>query len=260
MLKELIISIQGYFDAYRLVKDKQLWKWIIIPGVINSLLLVVFFYYFMSSYNEATRWIFDKINLRSWLEHSFDSWLNFLFIMGKVFLDILLIFACFSFYKFFFLIIASPVFSLLSEKSNQISGSSEFIIESRVLSHDIIRGIKVSVKNLCWQFIYIIGLLLLSIIPIAGWISPLLLISIDCYFLGFSMLDYSNERKKLGIAQSADLISHHRGLAIGNGLIFYLLHLVPVLGWIFAPGFAVIAATLSLHRAQEQKLIHYPNS
>jgi CysZ protein len=42
-------------------------------------------------------------------------------------------------------------------------------------------------------------------------------------------------------------------LAIGNGMIFYLMHALPVIGWIFAPGYAVIAATLSMQEEEESE-------
>ena len=106
-----------------------------------------------------------------------------------------------------------------------------------------------------WQTVYILGFLFVSFIPVIGWITPLFFIFIDCYYLGFSMLDYSNGRNNLTAAASLDLISHHRGLAIGNGLIFYSLHLVPFVGWVFAPGYSIIAATLSLHRAKQKQII-----
>ncbi len=69
------------------------------------------------------------------------------------------------------------------------------------------------------------------------------------------MLDYSSERNKLSAQESIDFISHHKGLAIGNGMVFYLLHIIPVLGWLFAPSYAVIAATLSLHNAKKSRVI-----
>jgi CysZ protein len=40
----------------------------------------------------------------------------------------------------------------------------------------------------------------------------------------------------------------HKGLAIGNGLMFFLMHLILIVGWVLAPAYAVIAATLSLHK------------
>jgi CysZ protein len=51
-------------------------------------------------------------------------------------------------------------------------------------------------------------------------------------------------------SKSIDFISTHKGLAIGNGIVFYLMHLIPVIGWIFAPAYAVIAATISMHEAE----------
>jgi sodium-dependent dicarboxylate transporter 2/3/5 len=47
---------------------------------------------------------------------------------------------------------------------------------------------------------------------------------------------------------SVTYISRHKGLAIGNGLMFFLMHLVLIIGWVLAPAYAVIAATLSLHK------------
>jgi CysZ protein len=83
---------------------------------------------------------------------------------------------------------------------------------------------------------------------VVGWIAPLISLLVECYYYGFSMLDYSCERAKLPPAQSNRFISNHRGLAIGNGLLFYTMHIVPVVGWVLAPAYAVVAATLSLHK------------
>jgi CysZ protein len=75
---------------------------------------------------------------------------------------------------------------------------------------------------------------------------------IECYYYGFSMLDYSAERHKLSPAQSVRFISSKKGLAIGNGMVFYLMHIVPIVGWVLAPAYAVIAATLSLYHPNDE--------
>ena len=86
----------------------------------------------------------------------------------------------------------------------------------------------------------------MSLIPILGWLTPVLAILIECYY-GFSMLDYSMERHKKSPAESIYYVSSHKGLAIGNGLVFYLLHFLPIIGWVLAPAYAVVAATLSMY-------------
>jgi hypothetical protein len=44
-------------------------------------------------------------------------------------------------------------------------------------------------------------------------------------------------------------------LAIGNGLVFYLMHAIPILGWILAPAYAVVAATISLYHTPEAGIV-----
>jgi len=64
------------------------------------------------------------------------------------------------------------------------------------------------------------------------------------------MLDYSFERQKLSPNASIRYVSNHKGLAIGNGIVFYLMHGVIIIGWVLAPAYAVIAATLSLYKTR----------
>jgi len=66
------------------------------------------------------------------------------------------------------------------------------------------------------------------------------------------MLDYSMERHKKTAAESIYYIGHHKGLAIGNGIVFFLMHLLPFVGWVLAPAYAVVAATLSIYPLKEQ--------
>jgi CysZ protein len=117
---------------------------------------------------------------------------------------------------------------------------------------DAWRGIKLALRNAVWQTIYIFSLLLLSLLPLVGWISPLIALLVECYYYGFSMLDYSCERNKLSPSQSIDFIGRHKGLAIGNGMMFYLMHTIVIVGWILAPSYAVVAATLSIHKIKSR--------
>ena len=248
MLKEIIISIQSYFDAHQFIRKHRLWKWIIIPGVIYTVLFVVGMYFFWQSSNEAVTWLSRQLGLETWLQKQRNEWLSFLFLMAGLILRLILVFFYFSLFKYLFLIIGSPVFAYLSEKTASILEGRDFPFSFSQLMKDAWRGIKLAVRNTLWQTVYMFSLLLLTILPVFGWISPVIALFIECYYYGFSMLDYSCERNKLSPAESIDFISRHKGLAIGNGLIFYLMHAVIIVGWVLAPAYAVIAATLSLHK------------
>jgi CysZ protein len=115
---------------------------------------------------------------------------------------------------------------------------------------DAWRGTKLALRNTVWQTVYMFALFLLSFIPVIGWITPLIVILVECYYYGFSMLDYSFERQKLSPAESIRYVSQHKGLAIGNGIVFYLMHGLIIIGWVLAPAYAVVAATLSLYKTK----------
>ena len=179
-----------------------------------------------------------------------NSWLSFFLIFGQIILHLVLMLFYFSLFKYLFLIIGSPLFAWLSEKTEAIIEGKDLPLNFKLLINDICRGIRLAFRNMLWQTVYSVSILILSFLPVVGWITPLLALSIECYFLGFSMLDYSFERNKLSTSQSIAFISRHKGLAIGNGLIFYLMHLLPVIGWILAPSYAIIAATISLYKVK----------
>lgn len=131
----------------------------------------------------------------------------------------------------------------------------DFPFNFKQLMKDIWRGIRIALRNLLWQTVYVLSIFILSFIPLFGWIAPLAALLVECYYFGFSMLDYSSERNKLSSSQSIEFIGRHKGLAIGNGMVFYLMHMIPILGWLLAPSYAVVAATISLLTARKTQVI-----
>jgi CysZ protein len=249
LLEEIIIAIRAYFKAHKFIIKYKLLKWIMIPGIIYAILFVCGIYIFWQSSAHVIDYFFSKTGLKIWLQKEQDSWLRFAFIFGQIVLQIILMLFYFSWFKFLSLIVGSPVFAWLSEKTEAIINHKEHPFNAKKFIKDIARGIQIALRNTLWQTVYNISILILSLIPLIGWASPVLAVFVECYYFGFSMLDYTSERKGLSSAQSIDFIGRHKGLAIGNGMVFFIMHALPFVGWVLAPGYAVIAATLSL---QEQ--------
>lgn len=256
MLKEIIISFQAYYQAHRFITKHRLWKWIFIPGLIYALLFCLGIYLFAVSSNSAIEFMLQKTGVAAWMEKMQNSWLSFLLIFGQIILNLILLLFYFSLFKYLFLIIGSPLFAYLSEKTESIMEGRDYPFNFKQLIKDIVRGIRLALRNMLWQTVYTVSILILSFIPVFGWITPLLALLVECYYLGFSMLDYSCERNKLSTSQSIGFIGRHKGLAIGNGMVFYLMHFIPILGWLLAPSYAVIAATISLYKAKTEGLIN----
>ena len=251
MLKEIIIAIQSYYKAHYFIREHKLWKWIIIPGIIYTILFIISMYFFSRTANTFIEWLSLKTGLKTWLDKYGTGLLGFLFTVAGIMLWLIQMLFYFSLFKYVWLIVGSPVYSYLSEKTSSIIEHAEFNFNSKQFKKDIFRGIWIAVRNSFWQSVYMISIILLSLIPIVGWLTPLLALLVEFYYYGFSMLDYSFERKKFSAADSIYFIGNNKGLAIGNGLMFYLMHIIPLIGWVLAPAYAIVAATLSLHEIKD---------
>lgn len=251
LLKEIVIAIQSYFEAHQFIVKHKLWKWIIIPGLLYAILFTISMYFFGKTSTAVIDYLTHTTGLDAWLQRFQNGWLGFFFTFAGIMLWLIQMLFYFSLFKYIFLIIGSPVLAYLSEKTEAIKEGKDFELSFPQLIKDAVRGIKLAIRNTLWQSVYMIAILLLSFIPVIGWITPLIAIMVECYYYGFSMLDYSFERKKLSPAESIRFVSNHKGLAIGNGLVFYLMHGLIVIGWVLAPAYAVIAATLSLYKSRK---------
>ena len=246
MLKEIVIAVQSWGDARRFIKQHHLFKWIIIPGIIYSILFFAGMYFFWSSSNEVVSWISSKLNIENWLQQKRNEWLSFLFVKTGLIRGINLVLVYFSLFKSLILVIGSPVFAYLSEKTEAILDGKEHKFNWSDIRKDALRGIKLALRNAGWQSVYLFSLILLSLIPVVGWITPVIALLLECYYFGYAMLDYSFARNNYSSAQSAAFSNRHKGLAIGNGFLFYVMHILIVL----APAYAIIAATLSFQKVK----------
>jgi CysZ protein len=246
LLKDIVIAIQAYGEAHRFIRKHKLWKWIVVPGIIYMIMFCISIYFFGKSASGIIELISIKTGLKQWVESMRSSVVGFLFTLGGVILWLILMLFYFSLFKYLWLIVGSPIFACLSEKTEAIIEGKSFPFSFRQLFKDVIRGVGIALRNTLWQSVYLVAFIILSFIPVVGWVVPVFALLMECYYYGFSMLDYSCERHHLSAAESIYFIGNRKGLAIANGLLFYLMHLVPIIGWVFAPSYAVIAATLSI--------------
>jgi CysZ protein len=242
LLKEIVIAFQSFGEANRFIREHKMLKWIIFPGIIYTLLFIAAMILFAGSANNAVTWLSEQLRIEPWLEKERSPFLSFLFVMAGIMLRLVLFLFYFSLFKYLILIIGSPVFAYLSEKTEALIENREHRFDWKQLLPDAIRGAKLALRNAGWQTVYMIAIILLSLIPVAGWIAPLIAIIVECYYYGFSMLDYGLARNNFSVPKSIFYAGRHKGLSIGNGIVFYLMHMVVV----FAPAFAIIAANLSV--------------
>ena len=219
----------------------------LIPGLIYAALFITGMYFFGRSATDVIEYITHILRLGDWAQQFQNSFLGFLFTFTGIIFWLTLLLCYFSFFKYIILIIGSPVFAYLSRKTESIIENNENIRSWAGIRKEAGRNIKMALRNCGWQTIYLVALLILSLIPVIGWIVPLVVLFVECYYYGFSMLDYGLARNNYTGSKSIHFITHHKGLAIGNGILFYLMHTAIFL----APAYAIIAATLTVHQVKK---------
>ena len=86
-------------------------------------------------------------------------------------------------------------------------------------------------------------LLLLKFIPVVNIFSTISLILLQAYYAGFGNMDYTLERH-FKYRESVQFIRKNRGIAIGNGLVFILFLIIPIIGVILVLPMSVTAASI----------------
>ena len=140
----MIIAIQAYFQAHRFIQKHKLWKWILIPGIIYTTLFILAIYFFSHTSSNFIEWIILQTGLKSWLDKINNSFLGFLFTMGSLLLWLILMLFYFSLFKYIFLIVGSPLFAYLSERTEAIIDGKDFPFSFIQLVKDMKRGVVIA--------------------------------------------------------------------------------------------------------------------
>lgn len=249
--KDLGRGFSSHVDAVSFIFKHGLWLYFLYPLLIEVLLYLVGFGSFFAFQHLLSEQIVDWIGMTPDADSGF--WMSMLSMLVSgvlsIGLSILFFFIFNAIYKYIVLIILSPVLALLSERVEEIVSGNTFPFVFGHFLKDVLRGILISLRNMFLELLIVLGCTIIGWIPLIGWLFSALaspfLYALASYFLGFSMMDYTCERRRLSISQGVALIRKHKGIAIGNGIVFNILLMVPFIGISIGPVLSSVAATLA---------------
>lgn len=236
MIQDIYRGLQVYTGAYGLISKLKLWKYFVIPVIIS---VVVFAMIFVSAYGLSD-------NLGEWMA---GIWIwetgKATFTAISTFIGGIVIFAIgLILYKHIIMALSSPFMSPVSEKIEAyFTGKPAKNYVSTNFSKQLVRGIRIGLRNLSKELLYTLPILILKLIPVVNIFSTVLLFLVQAYYAGFANMDYTLERH-FKYKESVAFIRQHRGLAIGNGIGFLLLLLIPVVGVILVLPLSVTSASV----------------
>ena len=250
MVKSILSSIKAYTQSFSLISKLKLWRYFFIPILISVVTasVIVFITY---GWSDNVGIYISKIWKWEWGKQTFTSISTFMGGISIVIIGLIL-------YKHIIMALSAPFMSPVSEKIEaHLSGVSLTEIHQHrktSFSEQLLRGIRINIRNLAKELLFTLPLLILSFIPVVNMFSTVLLFLIQAYYAGFGNMDYTLERH-FNYKESLHFVGKHKGLAIGNGLVFMLFLLIPVLGIILVLPFSVTAATIKTVEAIKNKSI-----
>lgn len=237
MIKNILKGIKSYAGTFKLISKLKLWKYFFIPigiSIVTACLIGLFAY----SFSDTIGSFLSRIWVWEFGKETFTSISNF--IGGFLIVAIGLVL-----YKHIIMALSAPFMSPVSEKIEaHITGIVRHDHRDTSFKEQLWRGIRINLRNLSKELLFTVLFLLLSLIPVVGFFATILLFLTQAFYAGFGNMDYTLERHFL-YKDSIQFVKKNRGIAIGNGIVFMLFLLLPVVGIILVLPLSVTAASVN---------------
>lgn len=243
MIKNIFKGIKAYVGTLKLISKLKLWKYFGVPMLISLLTAAIIGFTAWSLSDNiggliAKAWIWD------WGKQTFT-------VIGEVIGGLLVIAVGFILYKHIIMALSAPFMSPVSEKIEAHLLGTNHEHRDTSFREQLWRGVRINVRNLGMELLISIPLLLLSFIPLLNIVTSVLLFLVQSYYAGFGNMDYTLERH-FKYNESLKFVRANRGIAIGNGIVFMAMLLIPIIGVILVLPLSVTASTTETVRLIEE--------
>ena len=223
-----LFGVQCFFRGLGLAFARENLKFVAAPA-LASLAVVSLGLYFAFSYVEV---------LSAYLVASLPSWLGFLSAILEPLLYLLGILTGTWLFGFVAAIIGSI---FLGDLALKIEGRGDET--TRPWYEDIWPALRREARKLRYHIPRLIGLLVLSIIPIVNAFAPLFWILFGAWLMAIQFCDFAVENRRMDFLQTLAILRRRRLAALGFGVCATFGMAIPLLNFLVAP-VAVAGGTL----------------
>lgn len=244
MVKNIFKGIKAYASALGLISTLGLWKYFAVPVLISFITASLIG---LSAWSWSDN-VANTIDLLWIWEWGADWFHGFAEILGGILIIILGLIV----YKHIVMALSAPFMSPVSTAIEHHFLGEKHIHRNTSNTSQLWRGIRINVRNLAMEIFITIPLLILSLIPVLNIVTTVLLFLVQAYYAGFGNMDYTLERH-YGYKESVGFVKRHKGVAIGNGIIFTIMLFIPVIGVLMVLPLSVTAASSQTIRFIQDK-------
>ena len=242
--RDFIFTIKNYQKAIPFIKANQLWKGFMDYTWVSKFLLAIGIIVSLKFGGIYSDW-FEKTSTQGMSLFAIED------LVSKTTAEGYDMFVSGGF-KYVILILLEIVAFHFSRKTLEVlTGETA---ESSLKSFIAAQARMVKIVIFAYVMETLFSILAATLIAAMGmdWIKPVVIFLIQCFFLGFAIVDNYNEIFKMSVNQSFKYTRQYAGVSIGIGIVIYVLMLVPVLGAFLAPLLGAVTATITMHELNKK--------
>lgn len=216
----------------KMIRKPGIRRFVVIPLLLNILLFggLIWFGYaqFAPLVDSAMSWVPEFLD--------FLRWIIWILITSMTALVVFFTFTPLA------NIVAAPFNALMSEKIEEMMTGNPVNSDVSFMSL-VVTSIRSQIGKLLYILLWSAGLVLVSLIPVLNFISPVLWVLFGSWLLSLEYLDYPMGNHDMTFAQEKQTLSTRRGLSLGFGGMVMILTSIPVVNFFVMP-IAVAGATV----------------
>jgi CysZ protein len=257
--EQLFLGINSYVRTFRILDKYNLWSIMILPAILSFVIAIVVVLLAWITSDDIVNYVVGKYSFRDY-DSNFGNLIEFIV---SILIRGIVLFFYLKIYRYLILIALSPVFVNISDRLHKKIDGAETQLSLKSYCFCSFRGIRLAIRNFLLEILVTAFLIFLTLI--ITWILPVIpaiILLIESYFFGMVMMDYAFEMDGLSIIKSRETIRKNAGIALGNGLMFNLIILLPLIGVILGPVMALVSARVAIDDNKNTKFyvnpIHKP--
>lgn len=245
MIKSTLHAVNAYRHSFKLINELGLWKYYMVPMAI-SLFTAVAIGLSAWGFSDDIGAFIARLWFWDWGAQTFAALSTILGGLLVILLGLIL-------YKHIVMAFSAPFMSPVSEKIETHLYGKKHGHRDTSNSGQLWRGLRINLRNLGWELVITLPLLILGLIPVVNIVTTPLAFLVQAYYAGFGNMDYTLERHYT-YRESVKFVKKNRGLAMGNGIVFMGCLFIPVIGIILVlPLSATAASVVTLERLKTCK-------
>ena len=237
-----IDTVFQFPTAYHFIREHRLWHGFWKYGWVTVLMILAGLLFSMKFYSTFIGW-WSSANIHNLWEAGEET--------GRLISESRKMLFSSSFKYLVFIFMEIIIFHSVGRTIEIISEGNDRKPTFNIFLTAQIRMINISIRSWIKETIatfiitFALGLISMEFLKM-----PLVLL-VQCYYIGFAMLDNYNERLGMNIKESAKFTQNFADVSLAVGLVVYLIMLIPFAGAFIGPLLGGVTATLILN-----KLVH----